>query len=172
MDEKKQPDVLKKETTRRDFLRGTATAAGSALALTAIGGIAPKKAGAQYSVQTAPGTKPFAQKFLYAGRANCTGCRSCELACSLFHTGNVRPSLARIWVEKYKDIVDVPVICWQCDDAPCIAACPTTPKSITRDAKTNGIILNEKTCLGAKCMKCAEACPPNTFAETPTRVSP
>jgi hypothetical protein len=50
MEEKKLPDVLKKETSRRDFLRGTATAAGSALAITAIGGIAPKKAEAQYSV--------------------------------------------------------------------------------------------------------------------------
>ena len=93
MEEKKLPDVLKKETTRRDFLRGTATAAGGALAITAIGGMAPKKAEAQYSVQTAPGTKPFAQKFLYVARHNCTGCRSCELACSLFHTGNVRPDL-------------------------------------------------------------------------------
>jgi anaerobic selenocysteine-containing dehydrogenase len=77
MEEKKLPDVLKHETSRRDFLRGTATAAGGAIAITAMGSIAPRKAEAQYSVQTAPGTKPFAQKFLYAGRANCTGCRSC-----------------------------------------------------------------------------------------------
>jgi Fe-S-cluster-containing hydrogenase component 2 len=160
MEEKKLPDVLKKETTRRDFLRGTATAAGSAIAITAIGGIAPKKAEAQYSVQTAPGTKPYAQKYRFAERQNCTGCRSCEFACSLFHTGNVRPALSRIYIAKYKDIVDVPVMCWHCDDAPCIKACPTTPNSLTKDAKTNGIVLNTKTCLGAKCMKCAEACPP------------
>ncbi len=160
MEDKKLPDVLKKETTRRDFLRGTATAAGSALAITAIGGIAPKKAEAQYSVQGVPGTKPYAQKYRFAERQNCTGCRSCEFACSLFHTGTVRPALSRIYITKYKDIVDVPVMCWHCDDAPCIKACPTTPNSLTKDPKTNGIVLNTKTCLGAKCMKCAEACPP------------
>jgi len=173
MEEKKLPEVLEKETTRRDFLRGTAAAAGSAIAITAIGGIAPKKAEAQYSVQTAPGTKPFAQKFLYAGRHNCTGCRSCELACSLFHTGNVRPALSRIWVNKYKDIVDVPVICWQCVRRP-LASRParTTPKAIQRDAKTNGIILNEKICLGAKCMKCAEACPAQYIRGNPDTGQP
>ncbi len=159
MDEKKTHEVIKKETTRRDFLRGSAAAAGSALAVTAIGGMAPRQADAQISVQMTPGAKPYAQKFLAVDRKNCTGCRSCEMACSLFHSGDARPALARIWVTKYKDIVDVPVICWQCEDAPCIAACPTTPKAITRDAKSGGIVLNEKTCLGAKCMKCAEACP-------------
>jgi Fe-S-cluster-containing hydrogenase component 2 len=172
MEDKKLPDVLKKETTRRDFLRGTATAAGGALAITAIGGIAPKKAEAQYSVQTAPGTKPYAQKNLFAERNNCTGCRSCEIACSLFHTQTVRPAMARIHVFKYKDIVDVPVICWQCDDAPCIKVCPTTPKSITRDAKTNGIILNPKICLGAKCMKCQEACPAGYVRQNPDTGQP
>jgi hypothetical protein len=60
---------------------------------------------------------------------------------------------------KYKDSIDVPVICWHCDDAPCIEACPTTPKAIQADPKHNGIILNEKICLGAKCLKCQEACP-------------
>ena len=172
MEEKKLPDVLKKETSRRDFLRGTATAAGSAIAISAIGGIAPKKAEAQYSVQGVPGTKPYAQKYRFAERQNCTGCRSCEFACSLFHYGTARPALARIYIAKYKDIVDVPVMCWHCDDAPCIKACPTTPNSLTKDPKTNGIILNEKTCLGAKCMKCQEACPAKYIRGNPDTGQP
>jgi Fe-S-cluster-containing hydrogenase component 2 len=172
MDEKKLPDVLRKETTRRDFLRGTATAAGGAIALTAVGGIVAKKADAQYSIQAPAGTAPFAQKYLFAERQNCTGCRGCELACSLFHTGTARPAQSRIWIHKYKDMIDVPVICWQCDDAPCIAACPTTPKAIQRDPKTNGIILNEKICLGAKCMKCQEACPAKYIRGNPDTGQP
>jgi len=172
MEDKKLPDVLKKETSRRDFLRGTATAAGSAIAISAIGGIAPKKAEAQYSVQGVPGTKPNAQKYRFAERQNCTGCRSCEFACSLFHYGTARPALARIYITKYKDIVDVPVMCWHCDDAPCIKACPTTPNSLTKDPKTNGIILNEKTCLGAKCMKCQEACPAKYIRGNPDTGQP
>jgi Fe-S-cluster-containing hydrogenase component 2 len=172
MDEKKLPDVLKKETTRRDFLRGSAAAAGSAIAITAVGGITPKKAEAQYMTTDVPGTAPYAKKNLFAERNNCTGCRGCEIACSLFHAQTARPARARIHVLKYKDIVDVPVICWQCDDAPCIAACPTTPKSITRDAKTNGIILDPKICLGAKCMKCAEACPAQYIRGNPDTGQP
>jgi Fe-S-cluster-containing hydrogenase component 2 len=98
-------------------------------------------------------------RFLFAERENCTGCRACEYACSVYHTDVVRPSVSRIHVLKYKDSIDVPVVCWHCEDAPCIAACPTTPKSIIADPKHNGIILNEKTCLGRKCLKCQEACP-------------
>jgi Fe-S-cluster-containing hydrogenase component 2 len=172
MESKKLPDMLKKASTRRDFLKGTATAAGTAIALTAIGGIVPKKADAQLAVSTAPKAPALAKKFLFAERQNCTGCRSCEYACTLFHNNTVWPAMARIHVLKYKDIIDVPVLCWQCDDAPCIAACPTTPKSIVRDAKTNGIILNEQTCLGAKCMKCAEACPPQYVRENPVTGQP
>jgi Fe-S-cluster-containing hydrogenase component 2 len=154
--EKKIPELLHKETTRRGFLRGTAVAAGSAVALATIGSLSPKSAQAQAKP---PEPKKDPMKFLFAERQNCTGCRACEYACSVYHTGIVRPSVSRIHVLKYKDSIDVPVICWQCDDRPCIEACPTTPKAILTDPQSNGIILNEKTCLGAKCLKCQEACP-------------
>ncbi|MGO9136548.1 MAG: 4Fe-4S dicluster domain-containing protein [Syntrophales bacterium] len=154
--EKKLPDLFPKETTRRGFLRGTAVAAGSAVAMVTVGGLAARSAHAQ---ATAPAPKKELMKYLFAERENCTGCRACEYACSVFHTGIVRPSVARIHVMKYKDSIDVPILCWHCNDAPCVAACPTTPKSIQPDPNHNGIILNEKTCLGRRCLKCQEACP-------------
>lgn len=154
--EKKFPELFKKETTRRGFLRGTAVAAGSAVAMASVAGLASKSAHAQ---ATPPAPKKDLMKFLFAERENCTGCRACEYACSVYHTGVVRPSVSRIHVLKYKDAIDVPVLCWHCNDAPCIAVCPTTPKSIVADPNHNGIILNEKTCLGRKCLKCQEACP-------------
>lgn len=154
--EKKLPDLFQKETSRRGFLRGTAVAAGSAVAIATVGGLSSKAAHAQAAP---PAPKKDLMKFLFAERQNCTGCRACEYACSVFHTGVVRPSVSRIHVLKYKDSIDVPVLCWHCEDAPCIAACPTTPKAIIADPNHNGIILNEKTCLGRKCLKCQEACP-------------
>lgn len=143
--------VLEKETSRRGFLKGAGSAAGIVLASAAIGGIKPSVAQAQ-----APKAMT---RHLFVERQNCTGCRACEYACSLHHEGVVRPAASRVHVRKYKGIVDIPVICHHCDDAPCIAACPTNPPAIQKDPKTNGIILNSKTCLGSKCLKCEEACP-------------
>ncbi|MBM4272416.1 MAG: twin-arginine translocation signal domain-containing protein [Deltaproteobacteria bacterium] len=154
--ERNFPDVLKRESTRRGFLKGSVIAAGSAVALATIGGLAAKEVHAQAKP---PEPKKDLMKFLFAERQNCTGCRACEYACSVFHTGVVRPSVARVHVMKYKDVIDVPVICWHCSDRPCIEACPTTPKAIVADPNHNGIILNEKICLGAKCLKCKEVCP-------------
>jgi len=153
-EEKKYPEVLQRETSRRGFLKGAAVAAGGAVALATIGVIKPA------AVKAAnPAPPPKMIKHLFVERQNCTGCRGCEFACSLFHEGVVRPEAARVHVNKYKGIIDIPVICWHCEDAPCIAACPVEPTAIYKDEKTNGILLNKDTCLGAKCSKCVEACP-------------
>ena len=100
-------------------------------------------------------------KYLFVDREFCTGCKACEAACSRYHENGVfRPSVSRIHVRRYKSIVDVPVICWHCEDAPCVKACPVTPaKAITKDKATNAVVLNEKACLGSSCNKCIEACP-------------
>ncbi|MDR1776208.1 MAG: 4Fe-4S dicluster domain-containing protein [Desulfovibrio sp.] len=113
-------------------------------------------------------TKPK-MKYLFAERAACTGCRACEYACSQFHEkGVTRPALSRIHIRRYKGIVDVPNICWHCEDAPCIKSCPTTPKAIRKVKETNAIeFIDNKTCLGAKCNKCIEACPPKYLRRNP-----
>lgn len=163
----KIPEALQKETSRRGFLKGAAMAAGGAVALTTLGGVRPDAAKAQ----TPPPAK-VVQRYLFVERQNCTGCRACEYACSVAHTGIVRPSVARVHVLRHKGLVDIPVICWQCDDHPCIAACPVNPKALTVDPKGNGIVLNEKTCLGEKCMKCAEACPAQFVRANPDTGQP
>ena len=152
-DDKNVGKIMKKETTRRSFLKGASAAAGAAVAAAAIGSIKPAAA---HAAQETP--KPV-MKYLFAERQNCVGCRACEYACSMHHEGIVRPALSRIHIFKYKGIVDVPVICHNCSDAPCIEACPTEPKALKRDPETNAIILDPELCEGAKCMKCQEACP-------------
>ncbi len=114
-----------------------------------------------------------AAKSLMVERKNCTGCNSCVFACSMFHENEIRPSTARIHIRRYYGLVDVPIICWHCPDAPCVAACPTTPKAIEKDKATNVVrYTDEKLCLGAKCNKCMEACPPQYLRRHPETGKP
>ena len=144
-DDRKLGAVLGKETTRRGFLKSAGAVAGAAVAAGKVTGVRP----AQAAQAAAPQEKPL-MKYLFAERQNCTGCRACEYACTMYHEGVVRPALSRVHVIKYKGIVDVPVICHHCDDAPCIESCPTDPKAIQKDSKTGGIKLDPELCLGAK----------------------
>lgn len=175
--EEKEREVLRKieeeGPSRRDFLKGAFTAtAGGLITLSGIGIARPDLAMAQGKARAqekpkVPEKEIF--KYLFADRRNCTGCRSCEYACSLKHEKIVRPAVAAIHVKRYWGIIDVPNICFQCPDpAPCIKACPTTPVAIQREPKHNGItFIDNKTCLGGKCNKCIEACPPQFLRRHP-----
>jgi Fe-S-cluster-containing dehydrogenase component len=95
-------------------------------------------------------------------------------ACSLYHDDEVRPATARLHVRRYYGLVDVPIICWHCPDAPCVAACPVTPqKAIAKNKDTNIVAFtDEKLCLGASCNKCLEACPPQYLRRHPETAKP
>ena len=154
-------DDKKTALSRRGFLKGTATLA---VALP-LGGLLASEKVAQAAEAAKKG--PVA-KALLVERKNCTGCNSCVFACSLYHENRVRPSVARMHVRRYKGLVDVPIICWHCPDAPCVEACPTNPKAITKSKDTNVVTYaDEKACLGAKCNKCMEACPPQYLRRHP-----
>ena len=49
----------------------------------------------------------------------CTGCRSCELACSLKNTGEFNPVRARIQVIGFDELFSLPVTCFQCEKPFC-----------------------------------------------------
>jgi len=145
---------------RRCFLKGSFTLAGGlVVAIQASRLLLPELSLAADIISN---LKPEDRmKYLYAVREQCTGCRSCEYACSMAHEGGlVRPSTSRIHIKKFKSVLDIPMICWHCEDAPCVKACPTTPQAIVKEKDTNVIrFIDDKTCLGAKCNKCIEACP-------------
>jgi len=154
-------DEAKTMLTRRVFLKQSAQVA---VALPVAGALLTTSAGvaAPAPASPAPAAAPSkGMKYLFAQRTHCTGCRACEYACSQYHDKDAtRPAVSRIYIRRYKSIVDVPVICWHCEDAPCVKACPTTPRAIEKDKATNIIAyIDNKTCLGAKCNKCMEACP-------------
>ncbi len=91
-------------------------------------------------------------KHLYADPMACTGCRICQLVCSFDKTGTLNPDRARVRVERYDDGRDVVISCHNCEDAPCVAVCPT--EAISRD----GVLrINAEECVG--CGACVDACP-------------
>ncbi|MFB3818820.1 MAG: 4Fe-4S dicluster domain-containing protein [Candidatus Methylomirabilales bacterium] len=86
--------------------------------------------------------------------ARCTGCRMCELACSLAKTGAFAPALSRIRVHVFaEDFKHIPLACFQCSDAPCARACPAAAL-----LQGDGLVrfVREK-CIG--CRMCMLACP-------------
>ena len=85
----------------------------------------------------------------------CTGCRVCELACSEIHEDKFQPSKARIQVLSFDETVqDVPMVCQQCVDAPCLEACPQD--ALSRDANTDAVVLDSDLCI--QCGSCIRAC--------------
>lgn len=91
----------------------------------------------------------------------CTGCKSCELVCSLANEGQLNPSKSRItqitFIEgKYTLPYNFVSTCRQCADAPCLSICPV--KAIYRSHnKTKVVVIDSDICIG--CGKCVDICP-------------
>jgi anaerobic carbon-monoxide dehydrogenase iron sulfur subunit len=87
----------------------------------------------------------------------CTGCRECEMVCSLVHFGECNPERSAIRVarnEAYGLAAPVPLVCQQCERPACVRACPA--EALTR---TEGglVAVDRDACTG--CGECAPACP-------------
>lgn len=86
----------------------------------------------------------------------CSGCRTCELACSFTHAVNGKPGLSRIYpIEGGFKELWVPVVCLQCEDPACVRACLVD--CITRNPVTGAMDLDEQRCIC--CKACVAACP-------------
>jgi Fe-S-cluster-containing hydrogenase component 2 len=95
-------------------------------------------------------------KFLTVNSEKCTGCRLCELVCSVVHEGVSNPAKSRIQVVKWEDEgLYVPMICQQCEDAPCMSVCPMG--AISRDKDLGHVTVNYDVCIG--CRSCVNICP-------------
>ena len=92
-----------------------------------------------------------------------SGCDACVNACATEHGLEMtdRPEIDAQWIRKV-DLIDentgreisLPVMCQHCEDAPCVAVCPTGASFRRED----GIVLvNKHTCIG--CRYCMMACP-------------
>lgn len=85
----------------------------------------------------------------------CIACGKCELACAFAHGSEGKPSKTRINIFKRGPELGTPVVCFQCDDAACAAACPT--QALVRNEETGAIDMVRDRCI--LCRLCVAACP-------------
>jgi carbon-monoxide dehydrogenase iron sulfur subunit len=96
------------------------------------------------------------EKILVIDHEKCTGCRLCEMACAITHAGVSNPARSRIHVIKWAmEGFDLPMVCQQCEEAPCIAVCPKD--ALYRDPVMGRVALDYDLCIG--CKMCVTACP-------------
>lgn len=97
-------------------------------------------------------------QFVIADIKLCIGCRTCEIACVMAHCDEASPQMSaenfapRLKVMKTFN-VSAPMLCRQCENAPCLNACPN-------DAIHNldgSVQVIQSRCIG--CKSCMVACP-------------
>ncbi|ANE75462.1 MULTISPECIES: 4Fe-4S dicluster domain-containing protein [Dickeya] len=97
-------------------------------------------------------------QFVIADAAKCIGCRTCEIACAVAHAGGNQQKLhkshffPRLKVIKNAN-VSTPVLCHQCENAPCASVCPHDALVQHQDS----IQVISSRCIG--CKSCVIACP-------------
>jgi len=149
-----------KSFSRREFLHVIGVGSG---ALISFGGWLAKTVNAQGKAEYG---------LIVVDFNKCTGCRTCEAVCSQANMkvningeelrGLGNPHFSNIRVMYFNPPVDIPNRCLQCNDAPCIEACPVPPdpntgrKALYRDEKTLAIMTDYDRCIG--CGSCAQAC--------------
>ncbi|HAV8782040.1 TPA: 4Fe-4S dicluster domain-containing protein [Escherichia coli] len=88
--------------------------------------------------------------------ADCIGCRTCEVACVVAHPSeqelNADVFLPRLNVQRL-DSISAPVMCHQCENAPCVGACPVGALTMGEQV----VQTNSARCIG--CQSCVSACP-------------
>ncbi|OQY02627.1 MAG: electron transporter [Desulfobacteraceae bacterium 4572_130] len=96
------------------------------------------------------------EKILVIDSEKCTGCRICEQVCSVWHEKVVNTYRSRIKIVKWEMTGEfLPMVCRQCDNAPCVQVCPM--EAISKDSDTGLVSVNYDKCIG--CLMCISICP-------------
>jgi Fe-S-cluster-containing hydrogenase component 2 len=88
----------------------------------------------------------------------CTGCRECEMVCSLYHFGQSHPERSAVRIvrnEGHGLAEPLPLVCQQCDEPPCIDACPAA--ALSKSVDSGRLVVDKAACTG--CGECTLACP-------------
>ena len=96
------------------------------------------------------------EKRMIINPARCSGCKTCELACSFSHLSRPGlPGISRIKAYTYSEDLSLVVVCLQCDEAACVKSCPSG--ALFLDEKTGAVAWEREKCV--HCGMCAVACP-------------
>lgn len=94
-------------------------------------------------------------KMLIISPEKCTGCRTCEVACSFGKTTGFNPQNSAVSVFQYEEAaMSVPIMCMQCEDAACMKVCAVG--ALTKNEEGT-VLINPEKCIG--CKLCISACP-------------
>jgi len=90
---------------------------------------------------------------IYVDYSKCTGCGICEATCAGRREGRFGRVVSRIRCIRAEPALDLPIVCLQCFDAPCINVC----KSHAKYRNEKGIVVvDESKCTG--CGDCVNTC--------------
>ncbi|UCC33658.1 MAG: 4Fe-4S dicluster domain-containing protein [Candidatus Bathyarchaeota archaeon] len=93
---------------------------------------------------------------LLADPGKCTGCKLCEIACSIKNEKTHSPASSRIHAVKWmRSGIYIPMVCQQCDSPTCETVCPMD--AIKRDEETGAMVIDYDRCIG--CRMCVVFCP-------------
>ena len=105
---------------------------------------------------TQPANRRIIPNLLLVNSKKCTGCRSCEFACSFEHFQEFSYELSAIRVLKFEERArSYPVVCLHCENPPCARACAAN--ALFKNEENGRVELNEAAC--NQCQQCIEACP-------------
>lgn len=94
-------------------------------------------------------------RYVMADPRYCVACKACMGACIAKHSVPDDAGFPRLKVIQVNELASAPVLCHQCEEAPCAAACPTG--ALFRDEENARIGVNMSLCIG--CRSCVNACP-------------
>lgn len=87
----------------------------------------------------------------------CVGCHACSVSCKTEHAvplGGFRTRVRYLERPGHTQLTFLPLLCMQCQDAPCLTACPT---EAIRRGEDGRVLIDQERCCGNKA--CVAACP-------------
>lgn len=90
---------------------------------------------------------------LVVNAEKCSGCRLCQLMCSLHHEGVFDITKSRLKIVESELWKFSPIVCDFCEEPACAAVCPT---DALLTLAAGGVEVIEGKCIG--CSKCIEVC--------------
>jgi len=97
---------------------------------------------------------------IHYNQKNCTGCRICEIVCSLEHIKKISVSHALIKYDDNWPRIGMVKFCRQCPQRACLQSCPVEALYLSPQGC---VLLDRERCTG--CFSCSSACP---YGDLPT----
>jgi carbon-monoxide dehydrogenase iron sulfur subunit len=116
-------------------------------------------------LQTLRELSAFDKKFIAADLEKCTGCGTCELVCAIKRENVYSPSCSRIKILRLYRLLNMAIVCRQCENAPCVSACPK--ECLKQSHETGAILVDENKC--DCCGWCIKACPYGAITLNPEK---